>query len=117
VSGPIIWLTDNFTGYGLDLKEQNRILVVGRQQDFVDSVTHLLEGVGCIVASTLIDSVAIDLAVSSEYDALLIDDEVPQLDGGFIATAARNKRPSLAVIKIHGLDSLLTQLRLAGVHL
>ena len=83
----------------------------------MDSVTRLLEGVGCIVAGTLIDAVAIDLAVSSEYDALLIGDEVSQLEGGFIATQARNKRPSMPVIKIHGVESVLTQLRLAGVDL
>ena len=99
------------------MNEQNRILVVGRQQDFVDSVTRLLEGVGCIVAGTLSDAVAIDLAVTSEYDALLIGDEVPQLDGGFIAAEARKKWPSMPVIKIHGLESVLTQLRLAGVAL
>ena len=83
----------------------------------MDNVTRLLESVGCIVAGTLIDTVAVDLASSSDYDALLIGDEVPQLDGGYIAAEARNKKPSMPVIIVHSPESVLTQLRLAGVSL
>lgn len=97
------------------MDSQNRILIVGRQQDYLDSVTHLLESIGCVVVGTLSDVVAIDLAVSSKYDALLISDEVPQSDGGYITRQARNKWPSMPVVRIQTLESVLTQLRLAGV--
>ena len=83
----------------------------------MDNVTRLLEGVGCIVAGTLSDTVAVDLANSSDYDAVLIGDEVPQLDGGYIAAEARIKSPSMPVIIVHSPESVLTQLRLAGVTL
>ena len=94
---------------------QNRILVVGRQQERVDRVTRLLESVGCIVTGTLTDAVAIDLAGSSDYDALLIEEEVPQSDGRYITREARSKKPSLPVIVVHGPESVLTQLKQAGI--
>ena len=83
----------------------------------MDQVTRLLEGVGCIVTGTLSDAVAIDLAGSSDYDALLIAEEVSQSDSRYIATKARDNKPSMPVILAHGPKSVLTQLRQAGINL
>lgn len=99
------------------MTEENRILVVDRHQDFVDSVTRVLEGVGCIVAGTLSDATAIDMALSSEFNALLIGDVVPNSDAAYIAARARNGSPGMAIVKIHNPDSVLTQLRVAGLDL
>ena len=99
------------------MNEPNRILIVDNHQDFVDSVTRVLEGVGCIVAGTLSDATAIDLALSSDFNALLIGDEVPKLDAAYITTRARNQKPSLSVIIINNPKSVLTQLRVAGLDL
>ena len=96
---------------------QKRILIVGRHQGFVDQVTRLLESVGCIVTSTLSDAVALDLAISSDYDALLIDSEVSQIDGAYLTTRARKSKPATPVIVVHGAESVLTQLVQAGVKL
>ena len=96
---------------------QNRILIVGRHQGFVDQVTRLLEGVGCIVTSTLSDAVALDLAISSDYDALLIDSEVSQIDGAYLTTGTRKSKPATPIIVVHGAESVLTQLFQAGVKL
>ena len=99
------------------MSDSIRILIFGRQQELMDRVTRLLERVGCIVTSTLSDGVAIDLAGSSDYDALLIGDDVPQPDRRYVATEARNKMPSLAVVVVHNPESVLTQVRQAGIHL
>ena len=96
---------------------QKRILIVGRHQAFVDQVTRLLEGVGCIVTSTLSDAVALDLAISSDYDALLIDSVISQFDGAYLSTRTRKSKPSTAVIVVHSAESVLTQLVQAGVRL
>ena len=96
---------------------QKRILIFGRHQGFVDQVTRLLEGVGCIVTSTLSDAVALDLAISSDYDALLMDSEVSQSDGAYLATGARKSKPDTPVIVVHSEESVLTQLVQAGVKL
>ena len=95
----------------------NRILVVARHRDTLDSVTRILEGVGCTVTGTLSDEVAIDLAGASDYDALLIGDDVPQSDGRYVISEARNRTPSIAVIKYHSPRSVLTQLKQAGIRI
>ena len=97
--------------------ELNRILIVGRQQKSVDKVARILESVGCIVTGTLNDAVAIDLAGSSDYDAMLIAEGVSQSDGRYVTTKARDNKPSMPVIVVNGQKSLLTQLRQAGINL
>ncbi len=97
------------------MPQPRRILIVGREQEATDRLTRLLEAAGCIVTSTLNDEVAIDLAGSSEYDALLVGQEVPDSDGRYVATQARNRRTDLVVIPVRGLQAVMTQLRQAGV--
>ena len=97
--------------------EQSRILIVGRQRETMDRVVRILENVGCIVTGTLNDGVAIDLAGSSDYDALLIGDDLSRSDRRYVTTQARNRRPSIAVIALNSPDSVLTQLRHAGIKL
>ena len=103
--------------FGEHMNELNRILVVGREQEYTDRIIGTLERVGCIVTGTLSDGVAIDLAGSSDYDVLLIGDEVSQSDGRYVATESRKKKPSITVVMIQSPDSVLTQLRQAGVRL
>ena len=97
------------------MNERTRILIVGREQEYTDRIIGILEGVGCIVTGTLSDGVAIDLADSADYDVLLIGDEVPQSDGRYVATEARKKKPWITVVMVQSPESVLTQLRQAGV--
>lgn len=99
------------------MTENNRILILGREQESVDEVTRLLEGVGCTVASTLNDEVAIDLAGSSGYDALIIESQVSENDSRYVTTKARSVNSTIAVIVVSAPESALTQLRQAGVRL
>ena len=99
------------------MDETNRILFMGREWGSMDTVTRILEGVGCTVTGTVSDAVAIDLAGSSDYAALVIDDEVPQADGRYVIREARKKKPSLAVVVVRSPESVLTQLKQAGVNL
>ena len=99
------------------MNERNRILIVGREQEYTDDIIGILEGVGCIVTGTLSDGVAIDLVGSSDYEVLLIGDEVSQSDGRYVATEARRKKPSIIVVMVQSPESVLTQLRQAGVRI
>ena len=94
---------------------ENRILIISREQEFMDQVTRVLEAVGCIVTGTLNDEVAIDLAGSGDFDAMLIGGEVSQLDGGYVRFQAKSHKPSMPVVLVHHPDSVLTQLRHAGI--
>ena len=99
------------------MPETNRILILGRQPEIVERVTRILETVGCTVASTLDDEVAIDLAGSSGYDALIIESEVPENDSRYVTTKARSVNSTIAVIVVRAPESTLTQLRQAGITL
>ncbi len=99
------------------MNEKNRILIFDRQQETLDRLTRVLESVGYIVTGTLNDGVAVDLAVSSDYDVLLIGDEVPQSDRRYVATEARKRKPSMSVVVVHGPESVLTQVRQAGIRI
>jgi DNA-binding response OmpR family regulator len=97
------------------MAENNRILLVGREQREMDQLTGILEMAGFIVTATADDGVAIDLAGSSSYGALLIGPEVSSVDRRYVATQARKNDRSLAVLVVNSNQSVLTQLRQAGV--
>ena len=97
------------------MNDSNRILIIGRYQDTMEEVTRVLEGVGFIVTGTMNDGVAIDLAASSEYDALLFGAEVSQSERGYIITEVRKTRSYIAFAVVHGPETVLTQVRQAGL--
>ena len=97
------------------MPDNNRILLVGRQQGRMEQLTGILEMAGFIVTATTDDGVAIDLAGSSTYEALLIDSDVAQPDRRYVATQCRNRDRLLVVLTINSPRSLLTQLRQAGL--
>ena len=92
-----------------------RILIVGRHQDRLDRTTAILERVGYIVTGTLDDGVAIDLVGYSQFDALLIDREVPPQDRRYVATQAREADPDTRVVVVENPEAVLTRLRHAGL--
>ena len=95
------------------MREHYRVLVVGRRPEAVDGVTKTLESDAYIVTSTLIDDVAIDIAGTSELDALVIGEGVPPSDRGYLVRQVRDRQPDIAVVVVHGPNSVLTQLRQA----
>jgi DNA-binding response OmpR family regulator len=99
------------------MPDNNRILIFGREQESTDVVTRILETAGFIVTGTLDEGVAIDLAGNSDYDILLIGREVSQSDQRYVATRSRNANPDLTVVVVQSTESVLTQLRQAGVYI
>ena len=97
------------------MSERKRILMFGRRQESVDQVARILEGVGFIVTSTLNDVVAIDLAGASDYDALLIGEDVAQPDVRYVRAEARKRKSSIRVVIVHSPESVLTQVMQAGI--
>ena len=95
------------------MTEPSRILVVGRHEDTTHKFTRALESDGHIVTSTLSDAIALDLAGSSDFDAVVIGSGVSHADGRYLSTQIRGKKPSTAIIVAHGPESVLSQLRQA----
>ena len=96
---------------GLD--KYRRILVVERHQDVVDRVTSLLEGNAYIVTSTVSDDVALDLAGSADFDALVIGSGMPHSDMAYLREEVRRRKPGIEIVVSHGTESVLTLLRQA----
>lgn len=103
------------TGYREPTMQGNlcRVLVVGREQGAMDRVTRKLESDAYIVTGTLSDAVALDLAWSTDFDALLIGAGVSASDRRYLATQVRNRQPSIPIVNVEGAASVLIQLRQA----
>jgi hypothetical protein len=101
--------------YLLAMDNINRILIFGREQQLTDEVTRVLEAAGFIVTGTLDEGVAIDLVGGSGFEALLIGGEVSPSDRRYVATKSRDTNPSLTVVVVQSPESVLTQLRQAGI--
>jgi DNA-binding response OmpR family regulator len=97
------------------MTENQRILIVGRDPELIDQVTRRLEMAGFIVTGTTDDGVAIDLAVSADYEALLIGEDMSEPDRRYLTTQSRQGSAGLRVVKVQNTQSVLTQLRQAGV--
>ena len=97
------------------MSSNNRILLVGRAAETMDQLTGILEMAGFIVTGTTDDGVAIDLAGSSNYEALLISRDVSSADRRYLATQSRKSDSLLAVLVVNSHQSVLTQLRQAGI--
>ena len=96
-----------------DLQETYRVLVAARHQDVMDSLTRTLERDGYIVTGTLSDAIALDLARSSSFDAVVIGGGVSHSDRRHLVAEIQNKQPSTIAIVGHGTESVLLQLRQA----
>ena len=91
-----------------------RILMVGRNQENIDSTTKILERVGVIVTGTSEDSIAIALVGSSQFDALLINRDVSLPDRRYITTQARNLDVDIPIVVVENPEAVLIRLRHAG---
>jgi DNA-binding response OmpR family regulator len=86
---------------------------VGRQQDTIDRTTRILEGSGYLVTTTLSDAMAMDMAVSSDFDAVVVSGEVPSADSGYLRREIQSKKPATVVVMAHHPDSVVVQLNQA----
>ena len=93
-----------------NLDMQRRILLVSRQPEMMDKVTSILESDGYIVSGTSNDDIAVDLAASSEFDALLVGGGVSEKERAALTAEIRRYRPSIAVVRSNAPESVLTLL-------
>ena len=95
------------------MQKHRRILIVGRLEEAVDRTIRVLEGDGHIVTATLNDAVAIDMAGSSNFDALVLARSLPLADRGYVAREVSDRQPSIIVVTEQSPQSVLIQLRQA----
>ena len=83
------------------MQQQRRVLVVGRNTDDMETVTATLEGNGYSVTGTLYDDIAVDLASSSEFDAILMAD-MTQKERIELRGEVLKKQPKIKVVQAEG---------------
>ncbi len=94
------------------MQAQHRVLLVGRNTDRVEAVTSRLEGSGYSVSGTLYDDIAVDLAASSEFDAILMAD-MTQRERTELRGQVLKKQPKIKIVQAEGPESVLTLLKQA----
>jgi DNA-binding NtrC family response regulator len=97
----------------ITVDEQHRVLLVGRQKDVIEKVTQKLEGDGHIVSGTLNDDIAIDLAASNEFDALLLGGGMSQKERANLRGEVLRRLPSIKVIQVYAPESVIISMKQA----
>ena len=88
------------------------MLLVGQPGE-LEQATRTLEGHGYIVTGTSTPHGAIDLAGSSDFDALVVGGGLSRTDGGYVTSHVRDRHPEIVVVVAQTLISIPTQLRQA----
>lgn len=78
----------------------------------MDAVTAALEAGGYSVSATLHDDIAVDLAASSEFDALLTDGMTRQ-ERSALRGQVLDKQPAIKIVQAEGPESVLTLIKQA----
>ena len=88
----------------------NRVLVIGFKSDAMNKLTKRLEFDGYLVTGTFDSNVAADLAASSQFDALVIDNDIHLPNRGYLVSQAREQQPDIVIVVADGYNSVITQL-------
>jgi DNA-binding NtrC family response regulator len=95
------------------LISHKRILVFADREDELDALTARLDADGHSATGTVVDDLAIDLASSSDFEALLVDQHVSPSSQLWITGEIVRRNPGILVIRANGPEAVLTQLRQA----
>jgi DNA-binding NtrC family response regulator len=91
----------------------HRILVYANREEELDALTSRLDADGHSATGTVVDELAIDLASSSDFEALLVDQHVPPRDQLWITGEIARRNPGILIIRANGPEAVVTQLRQA----
>jgi DNA-binding NtrC family response regulator len=100
---------DDMKGSG----DTKRILVFADREEELDALTSRLDAEGHSATGTVVDELAIDLASSSNFEALLVDRHVSPRSQLWITSEIARRNPGILVIRANGPEAVLTQLRQA----
>ena len=76
----------------------------------MDHVSTILERDGYIVSGTTNGEIAIDLASTTDFDAMLIGEGLTEAEKSMLSGEVRRQHPSIVVVKTNAPESVLTLL-------
>ncbi len=83
-----------------DLLKDRRILIVDDDEDYAEALTEIFTLQECRVTCLHDPIAAMSRALSSDYDLLIVDKNMPNLDGVDFACRVRSEKPSSKIILI-----------------
>ena len=87
-----------------------RVLVVAATQGRVDELTEILERNGCVVTATTSVTTALDISGYSDFDALIMAEDIRPGERAYLRTQVSGMHPSAAIVSNRASRSVMIQL-------
>jgi DNA-binding NtrC family response regulator len=79
-----------------------RVLLVDDEQDFIDVLAERMRDRGMDVSTTTSPLAAVDMVAKGNFDAIILDLMMPEMDGMEALVQLREKNPDLQIILLTG---------------
>ena len=87
-----------------------RVLVVAQGQRRLDELTEILERNSCLVTATASVTTALDIAGYSDFDALVIAEDIAPSERAYLRTQVSNRQPGAVIVSNRASRSVMIQL-------
>lgn len=87
-----------------------RVLVVAQSQCRADELTAILERNSCLVSGTTSVTTALDISGYSDFDALVISEDIPPSERAYLRAQVSSKQPSAVIVSNRASRSVMIQL-------
>ena len=87
-----------------------RVLVVAQKRKRADELTEILERNGCLVSATTSVTTALDISGYSDFDALVMAEDIPPSERAYLRTQVANNQPSAVIVSNRASRSVMIQL-------
>ena len=86
-----------------------RVLVVAQSQKRADELTGILERNSCLVSATTSVTTALDISGYSDFDALVIAEDIRPAERAYLRVQVANKQPSAVIVSNRASRSVMIQ--------
>ena len=87
-----------------------RVLVVAQNQKRADELTEILERNSCLVSATTSVTIALDISGYSDFDALVMAEDIPTSERAYLRTQVVNSQSSAVIVSNRASRSVMIQL-------
>lgn len=87
-----------------------RVLVVAQNQKRADKLTEILERNSCLVSATTSVTTALDISGYSDFDALVMAEDIPPSERAYLRTQVAKNQPSAVIVSNRASRSVMIQI-------
>ena len=92
------------------IEPYTRVLVVALGEDRAAELTRILERNGCMVTSTTGVTAALDLAGYSDFQAVVVAEDIPLADRAYIRAQIARSQPNAVLVSNRSSRSVMLQI-------